>query len=133
MESPVPHHHRQQRSPRQRRDDDDESVDDDEETEDGECDEPEPEEDVDLLVDDVEGQDAEGVVLLHLYIKDAHQGSITDRGSRRQSFTVKRWGESSRGAWRARLTLSQEKELFLNKKILQQLLAFSPAVPKICF
>ena len=71
-------------------------------------------------------------MLLHLYIKDAHQGSITDRGSRRQSFTVKRWGESSRGAWRARLTLSQEKELFLNKKILQQLSAFSPAVPKIC-
>ena len=49
-----------------RADDNDDPVDDDEEAKDGERDEPEPEEDVDLLVDDVEGQDAEGVVLLHL-------------------------------------------------------------------
>ena len=47
-------------------DDDDDSVDDDQEAENGEGDEPEPEEYVDLLVDDVEGQKTEGVVFLHL-------------------------------------------------------------------
>jgi hypothetical protein len=32
----------------------------------GEAEHPEPEEDVDLLVEDVEGEDAEGVMLLQL-------------------------------------------------------------------
>ena len=32
---------------------------------DGQDDEPEPEEDIDLLVDDVEGEDAEPIKLLH--------------------------------------------------------------------
>lgn len=49
-----------------RTDDDDDAVDDDEEAEHGQQDEPEPQEDVHLLVDDVERQEAERVVLLHL-------------------------------------------------------------------
>ena len=47
-------------------DDDDDAVHDDEYAEHGEQDEPEPQEDVDLLVDDVERQEAQRVVLLHL-------------------------------------------------------------------
>ena len=49
-----------------RADDNDDPVDDDEEAKDGERDEPEPEEDVDLLVDDVEREKTERVVLLDL-------------------------------------------------------------------
>ena len=44
---------------------DDEPVDERESGDDGDDDQPEPDEDVDLLVDDVEGQDAEAVFLLH--------------------------------------------------------------------
>ena len=44
--------------------DDDEPVEDHEEGEEAEHQEPEPDEDVDLLVDDVEGEDAQHVVVL---------------------------------------------------------------------
>ena len=56
----------EQVGPHARRQDDDEPVEEDEGCEEAEDEEPEPEEDVDLLVDDVQRQDAEGVVLLHL-------------------------------------------------------------------
>lgn len=46
--------------------DDDEPVEEHERREEAEDEEPEPQEDVDLFVDHVERQDAEGVVLLHL-------------------------------------------------------------------
>ena len=47
-------------------DDDDDSVEDDEDAEHGQQDEPEPQEDVHLLVDYVKREEAERVVLLHL-------------------------------------------------------------------
>lgn len=53
-------------NPHPGRQDDDDAVNDGEEGQDAEDDEPEPKEDVDLLVDDVQGKDAEGVVPLHL-------------------------------------------------------------------
>ena len=47
-------------------DDDDDPVDNDQEAENAEENEPKPEKDVNLLVDDVERQEAKRVVLLHL-------------------------------------------------------------------
>ena len=47
-------------------DDDDDPIDDDQKTQDGKSDEPEPQKDVDLLVDDVEGQQTESIVFLDL-------------------------------------------------------------------
>lgn len=55
--------HPQQIHAHARREDDDHPVDDGDEGEHGQDDEPEPEEDVDLLVHHVQGKDAHGVVL----------------------------------------------------------------------
>ena len=49
--------------------DDGEPVDEDQAGDNGQEDHPEPQEDVDLLVDDVQRQDAQRVVLLNLYRK----------------------------------------------------------------
>jgi len=68
-------------------DDNNESVDDDEEAEHSQEGEPEPQEDVDFLVDNVEGQQAQRVVLLHLagrpeLVEGAlgHSGEHVDQG-----------------------------------------------------
>lgn len=56
----------EQVGPHPRAQDDDEPVQEDQGRQEAQDEEPEPEEDVNLFVDDVERQDAEGVVLLHL-------------------------------------------------------------------
>ena len=52
--------------PQMGEEDDGHAVDTNESGDDGHDDEPKPEEDVNLLVDDVEGQDAEGIMSLHV-------------------------------------------------------------------
>jgi len=52
--------------PQVREEDDRDPIHDNESRDDGNDDEPEPQEDVNLLIDDVERQDAEGIMLLNI-------------------------------------------------------------------